>query len=114
MTSALSEPRRVQLRNEHHGDDSRYLDAYVDQDGGLHIDGQDLGPSTASVSGDGEYEYHKTVAAADIPALLELLGRDANDNILDVLETGWTGPASYDLERTLRESAIPVAFSCWS
>jgi len=76
----------------------------------LHIDGQDLGPSTAPVSDDGEYEYYQTVAAADIPALLHLLGADASEDIVDVLERHWSGRASYDLEDKLQESGIPVAF----
>ena len=36
--------RIVRLRN---GEGGRYLDTWCDADGGLHIDGQDLGPETA-------------------------------------------------------------------
>jgi len=80
----------------------------------LHIDGQDLGPSTAPVSDDGEYEYYQTVAAAHIPALLHVLGAGAGDYILDVLECHWSGRASYDLEDKLQESGLSVAFFPWS
>ena len=48
----------AQLRAETRADGSRLLLwAYLDTLGRLHIDGQDLGPVTRLVSGDGEYEY---------------------------------------------------------
>ena len=50
------EGRVVTLRDEVDGPDSRHLWAHIDQEGNLHIDGQDLGPKTAIVSSDGEYE----------------------------------------------------------
>jgi hypothetical protein len=49
--------REVQLRAERDGADARFLWAYLDDEGGLHIDGQDLGPGTAISSDDGEYEW---------------------------------------------------------
>ena len=58
-----------------------------------------------------DYNYLTKVAAADIPALLALLGAPADADILDVLEVNWTGEASHELERLLRESAIP--FESW-
>lgn len=102
----------VSLRAERDGEDSRYLTAHVDSDGNLHIHGQDLGPKTAPVSDNGEYEWDKTVAREHIPALLVLLGAPADVDVLHELAAHWTASASYDLERKLRESDIPVQL--WS
>lgn len=109
----MSEPtRKTTLRQESSGKDWRNLWAYVGPDGALHIDGQDLGPATAMMSSDGEYESFKTIAAIHVPRLLSLLGGQPGDDILDVL-AGYTGERSYELEKLLRESDIPVQFfSC--
>lgn len=99
------EPRKVMLRNERKGRDRRYLWAYVDDDGRLHIDGQDLGPGTAMVSDDGEYEWFRTYGAKDVPRIVALLDGQPGEDVLDVLKR-WVG-RSYDLEERLKESGIP-------
>ncbi len=106
--------RRIVLRAEHSGLDSRYLSAYLDTHGALVIEGQDLGPGTWPVSTDGEYEWSHTIAAADIPVLLELLGAPPGADTLDVLSARFTGRRSYELERIIRESGIPVRTWTWS
>jgi hypothetical protein len=103
-----SRRRKVTLRSERSGNDSRYLWAYVDEDGRLHVDGQDLGPATASVSSDGEYEWFETIAAADVPRVVELLGGGPGEDVLDVLERDFTGNRSYELEARLRDSDIVI------
>lgn len=105
--------RTVTLREERNGADVRWLGASVDGAGALHIDGQDLGPGTAMVSSDGEYEWFMTVAAADVDRLVAVLGGQPGDDVLALLERGWTGARSYDLERLLRESGIPVKLFTW-
>jgi len=105
----------VTLRDEKRADGSHLaLWAYLDSAGRLHIDGQDLGPVTKFVSGDGEYEYFKLVAKADIPRLIELLGGKPEDDILDLLGRSWTGERSYDLEEILRECPIEVELATWN
>lgn len=106
--------RRVSLRAERDGPDSRFLDAYLDDEGNLHIDGQDLGPKTAPVSSDGEYEWFEVISRNDLPRLTALLGASPDEHILDVLERSWTGARAGDLETILRESDIPVSISVWS
>ena len=108
------EGRVVTLRNEVDGPDSRHLWAHLDQEGNLHIDGQDLGPRTAIVSSDGEYEWFQTIRSVEIPKLTGLLGGRPGDDILDVLEESWTGPRAADLEALLRESDIEVERFVWS
>lgn len=105
--------RKIVLRAEHNGADHRHLEAYLDERG-LHIDGQDLGPGTAIVSDDGEYEWFSTIAAEHLPRLVALLGGAPGEDVLDVLERSWTAPGrSYDLEKLLRDSNIPIARSVW-
>lgn len=104
----------VTLRDERDGADRRHLAAYLDDAGRLHIDGQDLGPGTAPVSEDGEYEWFRTIAAADLPRLAALLGADAGESILAVLSRKYTGEGSYELERLLRESDIAQNLRVWS
>lgn len=96
--------RTVVLRNERSGADSRHLEAYTDSLG-LHIAGQDLGPGTASVSDDGEYEWESIYAWEQVPMIVSLLGGDDGADIMSVLD-GWVG-RSYDLERILREGDVP-------
>lgn len=105
--------RKVVLREERVGRDYRYLEAYLDEQGRLHIDGQDLGPGTAIVTSDGEYEWFETYAAQDVPRIVELLGGKPGENVLDLLERNWCGAACDELERLLRESDIPVHRQVW-
>jgi hypothetical protein len=107
-------PRAVHLRAERHGDDSRFLDAYLDDEGNLHVDGQDLGSGTAPVSSDGEYEWFEIIRAAHVPRLRELLGADPDEDLLDVLERSWSGLRAGDLEALLSDSDIPLERAVWS
>jgi hypothetical protein len=106
--------RKVTLRDEVNGRDWRFLSATLDEAGALVIEGQDLGPSTAPVSSDGEYEWVTTIARENIPRLLEVLGAPENADVLKVLEASWTGPNSYELEKQIRDSNIPVDRWAWS
>lgn len=107
------ERRTVTLRQERRGADVRWLGAFVDGSGALRVHGQDLGPGTAMVSSDGEYEWFMTVAAGDVHRLVALLGGQPGDDVLELLERDWTGSRSYDFERVLRESGIPVKLFTW-
>ncbi len=100
--------RKVMLREEDDGKNSRQLWAYVDADGNVHIDGQDTGPATEPVSPNGEYEWRSTIAAKDVPRLMEVLGGAPDADVLDLLEADYAGERSYVLERRLRESDVHV------
>jgi hypothetical protein len=109
----MSNGRQVQLRQERDGPDARFLQAYLDDQGNLHIDGQDLGPGTAAMTSDGEHEWFKTIRAEDVPKVVTVLGGSTGDDVLDLLEARYTGEASGELEMKLRESDIKVEFySC--
>lgn len=103
MTSAS----RVVLREEHQGLDSRYLDASVSPAGDLVLSGQDLGPSTAMASGDGEYEWWTRVRKEHLPALRRLLEISSTCDLLSELQTNWSGPRAGELEAVIREGSVP-------
>jgi hypothetical protein len=111
----VSTGRTVSLRAERNGADWRNLDAYIDEAGNLVIDGQDLGPGTAMMSDDGEYEWKYTFPPSSIGPLLAALGGGAGEHILDVLSRRYTGPGSYDLEAVIRatKDTIPRQFWNW-
>jgi len=104
----------VQLRSECDKPDSRFLWAYLDNQGQLLIDGQDLGPGTAIVSGDGEYEWYQAIAQRELSRLWTILEIDPEGDVLDQLEVRYSGPMSYELERRIRESGVPVERQIWS
>jgi hypothetical protein len=106
--------RTVTLRDEKEGRNSRHLSAYLDNDGNLHIEGQDLGPATAIVSSDGEYEWHEVISARDVPRLLTILGADPSAGVLDDLEMHWSGVRAGELETRIRTSDIDVKLSVWT
>jgi hypothetical protein len=101
---------RLALRHERDGDDWRHLWAYLDADGALHLDGQDLGTATSFMTADGEYEWFQTIAPEHLPRLLALLGGNAGGDVMALLADRYTDAKSYELERILRESGIPVEF----
>jgi hypothetical protein len=110
----LNDSRTIVLRNEVVGGDSRWLGAFLDAEGNLHLQGQDLGPKTASVSDDGEYEWFQCVKKEHLPALVEALGGTPGEDILFLLERDYCGSRSYELEATLRTRGIPVDRQVWS
>jgi hypothetical protein len=98
--------RRVALRDGH---DGRYLHAWLDGIGRLHLDGHDIGGDTRLVRPGGEYEWFSVIAADEVPAVRELLGIGPEEDLLDALDREWTGPErSRELERRLRESDVVV------
>ena len=106
--------RTVTLRRERSGPDLRSLIARLTSDGELVIEGQDLGPATAMISSNGEYEWGYNFPSGSIPALHAALGGQENEDVLDVLERSYTGEGSYELERIMRETEESIPRSFWS
>ena len=104
----------ITLLDEHEGPNSWHVGASLDGMGNLVIDGHDLGPETAFVSSDGEYEWSVTVPAASLKRAVTVLGGQDNDSILDVLARDYAGKASYTIRRKLVEAGIPVELFTWS
>ena len=86
----------------------RYLRARITETGDLELEGHDLGPGTAMVSPDGEYEWWR------LPALRQLLSIPEGEDLLDALAASWSGPRSCDLDAALRDAAIPTELSVYS
>jgi len=97
----------VVLRSDRDDTDTRHLQASLDVDGNLHIDGHDLGPATAMVSITGEYEWSTKVSAINLPRLVAALGGYPGTDILDLLAAQYTGRGSYNLEEILRSGVVP-------
>ncbi len=94
--------------------DRRRFEAYLDADGNLHLEGQDLGPGTGPLGADGEYEWFLTIRAADVPALRDMLGIHADADLLETLERSWSGPTrSRDLEARIHASGIETELDTW-
>ena len=75
--------------------------AEIRKDGHLVIQGQDLGPGTATISADGEYEYAYSIKVEDIAVVLAALGADPDEDPLTYLTEHWSGPAAFALTRRL-------------
>jgi len=105
--------RTVAVREVHDPPDHRVLWAYMEHNGDLALDAQDLGPSVEQVFGAGirEYEWKRTVAAAHIPQLITALG-GTEDDVLDALEAWLPTHQPEDLEKLIEERGIPSTF--WS
>ena len=101
--------RTIQLRDQELPSGIRSaLWARVEDDGSLHLDAQDLGLPPGLMSDDGEYEYFRTIAPEDIPALVALLDGRPGDDLLDLLARDWSGDRSFGLEALLTQAPFPV------
>ena len=102
----LFAPKRVILRDTRDEDGTRYLDARLEPNGDLIIEGQDLGDGVERFFGPGEreYEWTWTVKAADVPKLKRALG---GGHVLKALKRRFSGSAARDLKPFLVAHAIP-------
>lgn len=101
--------RQAQLRHVSDDQGNTFsLDVRLLDDGSVEFAAQDLGPITARVSDDGEYEYWRTVAADHVPLLVWLLGGEPGEHVIELLARHWSGARSFELEAVLREAPFPV------
>jgi hypothetical protein len=94
---------RVKLVEEH-GKTSIFIDAYIDNDGGLVISGQDLGEFPEKYWGDSDYEYWLTISAKDKDRVL-----------LALLESQYKGDFKVisNFKAKLDKKKIPYDFGTW-
>jgi hypothetical protein len=106
--------RTVVLRDQHDEEQHRSLWAFLEPNGNFVIDGQDLGPSVEGFFGKGirEYEWKRTVLAAEVPRLLELLGARAGTDPLEALEAWLRAHDPSRLERLIEAHDFTRIF--WS
>ena len=80
--------------------------------GDLLIEGQDLGPGVELFFGAREYEFARTVRAADMPALRRALHLDDEDDLLAALGERYGGKGTSELEQFVQDAGVPSEF--WS
>ncbi len=101
------------MRETEDGGGSRHLSARLDDDGDLVVYGQDIGRAVEEFFGSPEYEYGWTVPAAVVPALVEALGGERSDDVLEVLvEVREREGSRFRLRDVIDEHGIDAA--CWS
>jgi hypothetical protein len=95
----------IVLRDEKTATDIRRL-IVQDHEGGLRLDGWDLGDGVQAVYGSREYEWTLDVAASDLPALVTALGGAAGEDVFEVIRRT-CADAPERLHRVIVDSAIP-------
>jgi len=83
-------------------------------DGGVVIEGQDIGRGVEEIFGDGfrEYEWDWTIAPDAVPAAVTALGGDGEDDVLALLRAWSVDHGGRDPGIFLQEAGVPVEF--WS
>lgn len=81
-------------------------------EGDLLVEGQDLGPGVELFFGAQEYEFARTVRAADVPALRRALHLDDEDDLLAALLERYDGKGTSELEQLIQDAGVPSQF--WS
>ena len=94
------------LRDVTDSDGSRRLTVRLDSAGALVIEGTDHGAGVDRVLGFREYEWVWTIAATDVPALLQAL--EATDDVVSAIHRRFSGDAAADLGPFLEAHGIPV------
>jgi hypothetical protein len=106
--SAAGGSRKIVLRHEDDGAGLRHLEARRTSNGGVVIEGQDLGASS-------EYEWGWRIASGDVGAAVAALGGPAGSDpsqVLPLLKRWFDANGGLDPGTHLREAGVPIAF--WS
>ena len=109
----MSDERTVQLFQSRDDGGTRSLWATMLADGGLSLEGQDLGGSVA-VFGEGmtEYEWAWTVAADDVPLLAAAFGGKLGDDPIPLIRHWVKQGNGRDPGQHLKDAGFAVEF--WS
>lgn len=102
----------VVLRDTRDSGGTRHLEARRRPDGGLVVEGQDLGPGVRALFDAGEYEWTWTLEAADVPAAAAALGGAPGDDPLAVVSAWAAANPGRDPGSALRDAGVPIGF--WS
>lgn len=86
----MADERRLVIWRGRDDNGSRLLEAVLKPDGGLVIEGQDLGAAVKVFGPDySEYEFDWTADAGEVPRIIEVLGGRPGDDPLELLHR-WT------------------------
>jgi hypothetical protein len=103
---------RVVLRDQRDADGLRSLTVIRGPDGGIEIDGHDLGDGVERILGFREYEWTWDIEADAVPAAIAALGGAAGDDPLALLVAWSAAHGGIDPGSHLREAGVPITF--WS
>lgn len=113
-TAALREQplATVTLREQRDADGFRRLSADRRPDGGIMIDGHDLGPGVERIFGSGltEYEWAWVIDPGAIPSVIAALGGGEGDDPLRLLAAWYVAHGGVDPGSHLREAGVPIEF----
>jgi hypothetical protein len=103
-------PSSVVLRHQRDADGIRHLEATRRPDGGILIEGQDLGPGVERIFGAGltEYEWAWAIEPDAVPATIAALDGLEGDDPLRLLEAWSAAHAGVDPGSHLREAGVPI------
>jgi hypothetical protein len=96
---------KIVLRDEKTPTDIRRL-VVVPHEGGIRLDGWDLGDGVEAHFGSREYEWTCDVAADAIPQLVQALGGAAGEDIFEVIRRTCTDDPNR-LHRTITDAKVP-------
>lgn len=97
----MTEPiNKISLRETHTETDATYLDAIIDEEGKLVLEGYDIGKSVKEIWGDSDYEYWLTIS------------REYKDTVLLwLIKERFTSDVRF--REWLDEKGIPNEFNSW-
>jgi hypothetical protein len=110
----VERPKSIVLRDTRDSDGVRHLGAERREDGGIVIEGQDLGPGVERVFGQGntEYEWAWSIGPDAIAATIAALGGSEGDDALRLLKDWTDAHGGKDPGSDLREAGVAIEF--WS
>jgi hypothetical protein len=104
----------VTLRYRRDADGLRRLEVTRRPDGGVVIEGQDLGAGVEAIYGAGlsEYEWAWVIGPDAVPAVVAALDGLEGDDPLRLLQAWYAAHGRLDPGSRLREAGVPIEF--WS
>jgi hypothetical protein len=106
----ITAPSVVVLRASEDAEGTRLLQAFLNGDGDIVVEGRDYGDGVEKVLGVREYEWAWKIPAGQLPALLAAL--EADDDVLSALKRRFSGNDATDLGEFL--DAHGIATEKWS
>lgn len=103
-------PNSVVITNVHDSKGTMLRVVRLTDDGGLMIEGHDLGGGVEQFFGAYEYEFKKQFSSDAVARLRDLLGLESDDELLPTIKEQFT--YTDDLEEFLRDNGIDGKF--WS
>lgn len=101
---------KIVLRDQHTATEIRRL-VVISHEGGIRLDGWDLGDGVAAFWGAREYEWTCDVGPDALPRLVAALGGSEGDDIFEVIRRSCSD-APERLYQTIKDANIPHQF--WS